>query len=672
MKQDRARQRLEVLREKVNGHLHKYHVLDAPEITDAEFDRLFDELIEIEKSHPELVTPDSPSQRVGASPLSQFEKVTHLKPMLSLDKSTSQKELLDWMERCENRLDSKEKMSFVCEPKIDGVAVSLTYRGGVLERASTRGDGETGENITANVRTIKSIPLLLDHKDCPPFFEVRGEIYMEKSKFDLFNQKALEKDGKQLINPRNAAAGSLRQLDSSVTARRPLTMFCYSLGVLEGSWSPVTHEEVMKQFSKWGFRVNPSTRVAKTLEEIGSYLEEIATARGQLDYEIDGVVIKVNELAHQAALGEMIRRPRWAIAYKFPAEEVTSRILDVTFQVGRTGAITPVAKLEPTFVGGVTVSNATLHNMDEVSRLDIRKGDYVTIQRAGDVIPKVVSVIHSKRLNSVEPINLPLSCPSCGSPLDVLKDEAVIRCSNFSLDCPAQVKESLKHFVSRLAMDIDGLGDKLIEQLVEKGLVKIPPDLYTLKKENLTSLERMGEKSSDNLIHSIEQSRETTFARLLYALGIREVGEATAKSLAMKFASFEEIGASTVEELENIQDIGPVVASRIAEYFSEPRYKVLLEQLLAVGISWPTTSKQSDRPLEGETWVLTGSLDGMSRKTAKEALEFLGAKVASSVSAKTSKVVAGASAGSKLTKAQELGIEIVNEDELRRVLSDKD
>ena len=672
MKQDQARQRLEFLREEVNVHLHNYHVLDAPEITDAEFDRLFDELIEIEKANPNLVTPESPSQRVGAPPLSQFEKVTHLKPMLSLDKSTNQKELKDWMERCESRLGPTERMSYACEPKIDGVAVSLTYREGVLERASTRGDGETGENITANVRTIRSIPLSLGDKDCPSFFEVRGEIYMEKSKFHLFNQKASEKDNKQLINPRNAAAGSLRQLDSSVTAQRPLTMFCYSLGALEGSWSPSTHEEVMRQFSKWGFRVNPSTCVAKTLVEIESYLEKVASSRAQLDYEIDGVVIKVNELAHQAALGEMIRRPRWAIAYKFPAEEVTSRILDVTFQVGRTGAITPVAKLEPTFVGGVTVSNATLHNMDEVARLDIRKGDYVTIQRAGDVIPKVVSVIHSKRLKSAEPIDLPLSCPSCSSSLDILEDEAVIRCSNFSLDCPAQIKESLKHFVSRLAMDIDGLGDKLIEQLVEKELVKTPPDLYTLKKQSLTSLERMGEKSSDNLINSIEESKETTFARLLYALGIREVGEATAKSLAMKFGTLEEIGASTAEELESIQDIGPVVASRIAEYFSEPRYKIMLEQLLAVGISWPAVSKQSNRPLDGETWVLTGSLESMSRKTAKEALESLGAKVASSVSAKTSKLVAGASAGSKLTKAQELGIDIVDEDELRRILSEND
>ena len=668
--QSQAKQRLGVLREEINYHLHRYHVLDEPEISDSQFDALFDELLAIESENPELIISDSPSQRVGAPPLSQFDKVRHQKPMLSLEKSTTEKELNDWIQRCQNRLGSEHNISFVCEPKIDGVAVSLTYRDGLLERASTRGDGETGENITNNIRTLKSIPLSISHQDCPDFFEVRGEVYMEKSKFELFNKNALNIGDTPLVNPRNAAAGSLRQLDSGVTAKRPLTMFCYSLGVLEGAWNPQKHKQVMDRFSDWGFRTNPLIRVVNNIEEMMAYLGEVGSVRPKLDYEIDGVVIKVNELAHQAVLGEMTRRPRWAIAYKYPSEEMMSEVLDIVFQVGRTGAITPVAKLEPTFVGGVTVSNATLHNMDEIARLDVRKGDFVYIQRAGDVIPKVLSVLHSKRPKGAKKIKLPSHCPSCGSDLDVSEDEAVVRCSNVPLRCPAQTKESLKHFASRLAMDIDGLGDKLIDQLVEQGLVTKPSNIFELSFEDLVSLERMGKKSAEKLLNSIMVSKNTTFPRFIYALGIREVGEATAKALAQRYSTIEEIEAATDQELELIPDIGPVVANHIVRYFSDQTNIEILDQLIGYGVSWPAHSdNQFVRPLEGETWVLTGTLEGISRKEAKEALEALGAKVASSVSAKTSKLVAGSSAGSKLSKAQALGVEVLEPEELYRILS---
>ena len=668
--QSQAQQRLVVLREEINYHLHRYHVLDDPEISDSQFDKLFDELLAIESENPELVISESPSQRVGAPPLSQFDKVNHQKPMLSLEKSTTEKELNDWIRRCQNRLGLEHNISFVCEPKIDGVAVSLTYRGGLLERASTRGDGETGENITNNIRTLKSIPLSISHQGLPDVFEVRGEVYMEKSKFELFNKNALSIGDKQLLNPRNAAAGSLRQLDSEVTAKRPLTMFCYSLGVLEGTWNPQKHKEVMDRFSDWGFRTNPLIRVVHNVDEMMAYLVEVASVRSKLDYEIDGVVIKVNELDHQVALGEVTRRPRWAIAYKFPSEQAMSEVIDIVFQVGRTGAITPVAKLEPTFVGGVTVSNATLHNMDEIARLDVRKGDFVFIQRAGDVIPKVLSVLLSKRPKAAKKVKLPSHCPSCGSVLDVSGDETVVRCLNVPLSCPAQTKEGLKHFASRLAMDIDGLGDKLIDQLVDQGLVTKPSNFFELTFEDLVSLDRMGKKSAEKLLTSIRESKNTTFPRFIYALGIREVGEATAKALAQKYSTIQEIEAATDQELELIPDIGPIVASHIVGYFSDQTNIDILDQLTGFGVSWPVHSnEQFVRPLEGETWVITGTLEGISRKEAKEALEALGAKVASSVSAKTSKLVAGSSAGSKLSKAQALGVDVLGPEELYSILS---
>ncbi|MDC0213801.1 NAD-dependent DNA ligase LigA [Gammaproteobacteria bacterium] len=668
--QNQAKERLVVLRKEIDYHLHRYHVLDDPEISDRQFDLLFDELLEIEKQHPSLINTESPSQRVGAPPLSQFKKVQHQIPMLSLEKSTTEKELSDWIDRCLNRLDSKARMSFVCEPKIDGVAVSLSYRKGVLQRASTRGDGDTGEDITNNVRTLKSIPLSIDREDSPAFFEVRGEIYMERSKFTVFNSLAKKTGDKQLVNPRNAAAGSLRQLNSEISAKRPLTMFCYSLGALEGDWKPKEHKEVMDQFSAWGFRTNPLIRTADDLGEIMDYLAKIASLRSELDYEIDGVVIKVNDLSHQQTLGEMTRRPRWAIAYKYPSEEVSSQIVDITFQVGRTGAITPVAQLEPTFVGGVTVSNATLHNMDEIDRLDVRIGDFVLIQRAGDVIPKVVSVLHTKRPAGTKKVNLPSQCPSCGIVLDAPEDEAIVRCGSNHLSCPAQVKEGLKHFVSRLAMDIDGIGEKLIEQLVDQQLVKIPSDFFELTFEDLVSLERMGKKSSEKLLDSISKSKTTSFARFIYSLGIREVGEATARALALKYSTIRELVSLTVEELELLPDIGPIVASHIIGYFSDQTNLEILDRLIGSGVNWPVTlDKESPKPLEGETWVLTGTLENMTRQDAKEALQKLGAKVASSVSNKTTKLVAGSSSGSKLSKAQSLGVQVLSEKELELVLS---
>ena len=659
---DLAKQRLEILRKEINHHNHRYHVLDDPELADGEYDHLFDELIDLEKKYPKLVDSQSPSQRVGASPLEQFEKVEHLAPMLSLNKASTDQEVIDWMVRCRKGLSDKARVSFVCEPKIDGVAVSLTYRDGVFERASTRGDGRVGENITQNVKTINSIPLTLESGDCPPFIEVRGEIYMERSKFDLFNESARSGGNKALVNPRNAAAGSLRQLDSAVTAKRSLTMFCYGLGELEGDWRPETHKEALDRFASLGFRTNPMAGLVDDIEGCRAYLNEVSTVRSELDYDIDGVVIKVNQLKYQKALGEVTRRPRWAVAYKYPSEEVTSEILEIVFQVGRTGAITPVAKLKPTFVGGVTVSNATLHNMDEVARLDVRNGDFVLIRRAGDVIPKIVSVIQSKRPKSASMVQLPKVCPSCGSPLDESKDEAVIRCSNLSLNCPAQTKENLKHYVSRLAMDVDGLGEKLIDQLVDRGLVSNPADFYTLTLEQLLVIDRMGEKSSQKLLLSIDKSKVTTFAKFLYSLGIREVGEATARSLSLRFASIETLQAATTDELESISDIGPVVAAHVFDYFSRAANVEMLRELVEHGISWEeSTIDPLDQPLVGQTWVITGTLEQMPRNVARDELQKLGAKVSSSVSAKTESVVAGISAGSKLEKARSLNIRILDE-----------
>lgn len=654
--------RLAELQADLHHHNHCYHVLDAPEISDAEYDALFDELLRLEALYPETVSADSPSQRVGASPAAQFEKVEHPLPMLSLDKCTDANELREWMQRCRNRLADGSKLSFTCEPKIDGVAVALTYTDGLLSLAATRGDGATGENILTNVRTIAAVPLKLIGSGYPKSFEVRGEIYMAHADFERYNANALQQHQKPLLNPRNGAAGSLRQLDSRITAQRPLTMFSYSLGWHDGSWQPETHAEVLRSFAGWGLRTNTLTEEVQDLDECLAYIARLQDARDNLGYDIDGVVVKVNQLTLQAELGNVTRKPRWAIAFKYPAEEATTTLLGVDFQVGRTGAITPVARLKPVFVGGVTVTNATLHNMDEIQRLDLRIGDQVMIRRAGDVIPQVRAVILAKRPETAEEISIPQSCPSCGSPAQRSGDEIVIRCSASHHVCPAQRKEGIRHFASRLALDIDGLGDKLIEQLVDTGLISNAADLFALSVETLSNLERMAEKSAQNLISALQSSKQTTLSKFIYALGIREVGEATALALANHFGGLNALKQAKADELEDVPDVGPIVAQSIHKYFRDPDNLRVLDALLEYGISWPDQQHAaSQQVLKGEVWVLTGTLEQMPRNSAKTILQNLGAKVSGSVSAKTTVVVAGPGAGSKLNKANELGTRIMDE-----------
>ena len=663
---------MNALRDQLDHHNHCYHVLDAPEIADAEYDALFDELIALESAHPERITPDSPSQRVGAAPLAEFAAVTHEVAMLSLEKTATPAELNDWANRCRTRLGD-EPLAFCCEPKIDGVAVALVYADGRLALAATRGDGQTGEDITANVRTIGAVPLRLRGEGIPPRFEVRGEIYIAKADFAAFNQRARELGERTLVNPRNGAAGSLRQLDPKLTASRPLTMFCYSLGWVEGDWRPQTQAEALERLAAWGLRTNPEAALVADLDACQAYIDDIARRRESLAYEIDGVVVKVNALDQQQRLGAVTRKPRWAVAYKYPAEEATTQVLGVEFQVGRTGAITPVAKLAPVFVGGVTVSNATLHNMDEVARLDLRIGDRVMVRRAGDVIPQVASVIAEQRPEAAPAIELPETCPACGSPVARPEGEAVARCSAAPTLCPAQRKEGLRHFASRLAMDIEGLGEKLIDQFVENGLVRAPADLYRLQAQSLSELPRMGEKSAQNLIEALEASKSTTLARFIYALGIREVGEATAQSLANHFGGLDALRAATPEVLEVVPDVGPIVAEKIAAYFSNPDNAQAVDELVEAGVAWPAIEAVADSlPLAGQTWVLTGTLEQMSRNEAKQKLVGLGAKVAGSVSGKTAQVVAGPGAGSKLAKAEQLEVPVMDESQFMDFLGAQD
>ena len=663
---------LEQLRALIHYHNHRYHVLDDPEVADAEYDAMFDQLVALEHEHPDWVTADSPSQRVGAEPLDGFSSVVHEQPMLSLEKCTTHDELASWLARCQKRLGEGEPVSLTCEPKIDGVAVALVYEAGVLTLAATRGDGQTGEDITANVRTIGSVPLKLQTKEIPARMEIRGEIYMPLAEFERFNERARLSDDKTLINPRNGAAGSLRQLDSTITARRPLTMFCYSLGWAEGEWQPATHSDALARLAQWGFRTNPEFACFEDLAGVTDYLASLLVRRGQLGYDIDGVVIKVNSLAQQQKLGAVTRKPRWAIAFKYPAEEATTRLLDVEFQVGRTGAVTPVARLQPVFVGGVTVSNATLHNMDEVARLDLHIGDTVMVRRAGDVIPQVTSVILGKRPSDAAAVALPEVCPVCGSAIVRIDDEAVVRCSGGILRCPAQRKEGLKHYASRLAMDIEGLGDKLVELLVEQDLLREPADLFALQLEELAALPRMGEKSAANVLAAIEVSKATTLPRFIYALGIREVGEATALNLARHFGSVQALMDASQEALEVVEDVGPIVARNLLAYFSDAGNRALVARLLAAGVYWPAVASPAveTMPLAGQTWVLTGTLELLTRNEAKARLTRLGAKVAGSVSSKTHQVVAGPGAGSKLSKAQELGVPVMDEAELLQMLVD--
>ena len=650
------------MRRLVRRHDHLYHGLDAPEITDAEYDALFDELLALERDHPDRVTEDSPTQRVGGTPLPEFAAVTHEVAMLSLEKVANAAELADWHGRCLGRLDD-EPLAFCCEPKIDGVAVALIYERGRLALAATRGDGRTGEDITANVRTIPSVPLRLQGDQAPPRFEVRGEIYISKQDFEKFNEQARAAGERPLVNPRNGAAGSLRQLDPKITAARPLKMYCYSLGWVEGDWRPETQMQALERLAAWGLRTNPEAKLVQDLAACQAYLDDVAERRAQLAYDIDGVVVKVNSLDQQRRLGAVTRRPRWAVAYKYRAEEAVTQVLGVDFQVGRTGAITPVAKLAPVFVGGVTVSNASLHNMDEVRRLGLRLGDRVLVRRAGDVIPQILSVV-KKGADSEEQadIALPSQCPACGSPVLRPEGEVVARCSAAATLCPAQRKEGLQHYASRLAMDIEGLGQKLIDQLVETGMVKTPADFYRLDAEKLAALPRMGEKSARNLLQALADSRSTTLSRFIYALGIREVGEATAQNLANHFGDLPPLRKASVEAFEVVADVGPIVAAKLADYFNNPDNRALVDDLIAEGVRWPAVPAQvAAMPLAGQTWVLTGTLQEMPRSEAKQKLVGLGAKVAGSVSKKTTQVVAGPKAGSKLAKAQELGVKVMDE-----------
>ncbi len=654
----RIKQRAEVLRKELNEHAYRYYVLDEPVISDAEYDRLYRELEQLEQQYPELITPDSPTQRVGDKPLEGFKQVQHEIPMLSLGNVFDEDELRAWDKRV-RELTGLDEVEYSAEPKLDGLAISLMYENGQLVRAATRGDGTIGEDVTANVRTIKAIPLRLRTENPPARLEVRGEVIMPRSGFDTYNQWAREHGEKEFANPRNAAAGSLRQLDPRKTAGRPLSFFAYSMGVAEGVPDFSAHSQVLEWFKTLGIPVNPLNRVVKGYQGMLGYYRWMQSIRDDLDYDIDGMVFKVNDLVLQEKLGYATKSPRWAIAHKFPAEEATTIVRAIDVQVGRTGSITPVARLEPVKVGGVTVTNATLHNEDEVRRKDIRVGDTVIVRRAGDVIPEVVRVIREKRPKGTQPFTMPQRCPVCDSVLERPEGEAVTRCPA-GLSCDAQFKEALKHFVSRKAMDIEGLGEKLIEQLVDAGLLKNPADIYRLNREKLANLERMGEKSAENVLRAIEKSKHTTLPRFLYALGIREVGEATSQNLARHFKSLEAIRNASIEELQQVPDVGPVVAEHIYHFFRNPKNQRVIDELLAQGIHWPEIPDDEDqpKPLAGKNIVLTGSLASMSRSEAKAALQALGAKVTGSVSKNTDMVIAGDKAGSKLAKAEQLGVPV--------------
>jgi len=669
-----TQENLDSLKDQIRHHNHRYHVLDDPEIPDVEYDRLMRQLQTIEKAHPELITPDSPTQRVGDEPVAAFGTVRHQLPMLSLDNAFVPDELREFDRRVTERLELEDKsdaLVYAAEPKLDGAAVSILYEHGQLTRAATRGDGTTGEDITHNVRTIESVPLRLMGKGYPESLEVRGEIFMPKAGFEAYNQKARAAGEKVFVNPRNAAAGSLRQLDPKLTAERPLDIYVYSVGSVSGSELPESHSKILDQLEGWGLKTCPERRAVKGVEGCLDYYEAIGARRDSLAYEIDGVVYKVNSLAQQRELGFVSRAPRWAIAHKFPAQEELTTVEGVEFQVGRTGAVTPVARLKPVFVGGVTVSNATLHNIDELHRKDVRIGDTVTVRRAGDVIPEVVGVIASRRPKRTRRVQLPKACPVCKSAVVREEGEAVARCTG-GLYCAAQRAEALKHFVSRKALDIEGLGAKLIEQLVAADRIKNPADIFQLESDELAALERMGEKSAENIVASIESSRSTTLSRFLYALGIREVGEATANALATYFGKLDSIIAANEEALLAVPDVGPVVASRIRSFFDEPHNRDVIAALQNYGVHWKDAEPQqnrSDGPLAGKIFVLTGTLSSMTRDEAKQKIQALGGKVTGSVSKKTDYVVYGEKAGSKLSKAQDLHVDTLDVEQFEKLLS---
>ncbi len=666
-----AASRIDKLRDEINLHNQHYYVYDDPQIPDSEYDRLMLELQSLEREFPDRITPESPTQRVGGAPLEGFDTVKHRVPMLSLDNAFDAAEMNDFDRRVRDRLElaDDESIAYVAEPKLDGLAVNLRYEQGRLVLAATRGDGASGEDVTSNVRTIPSIPLRLLGIDYPALLEVRGEIFMPKAGFEALNEKARKADEKTFVNPRNAAAGSLRQLDPRITATRPLAFYCYGFGEIDPAPIGETQSDSILRLRQWGLPVSPELQVVQSAQGCIDYYETIAARRDDLEYDIDGVVYKVDHLSRQKALGFVSRAPRWAIAYKFPAQEALTEVEAIEFQVGRTGAVTPVARLKPVFVGGVTVSNATLHNMDEVERKDVRVGDTVFVRRAGDVIPEVARVLTERRPAATSKVELPANCPVCGSDVVKPEGEAVARCSG-GLYCPAQRKEALKHFASRKAMDIEGLGDKLVEQLVEAELVHDPADLFGLILEQISCLERMAEKSARNLLDALDKSRRTTLARFLYSLGIREVGEATALGLARHFGSLDAIEAADEEMLQETPDVGPIVASHIGTFFQQLHNREVIDRLRAAGVEWEEGIPEPTRaqPLEGKTIVLTGSLS-RPRGEIKAELQAFGAKVTGSVSKKTDYLVAGAEAGSKLSKAEKLGVQVLDETELEKLLA---
>jgi len=646
---------------------HAYYVLDQPLVPDAEYDRLYRELLDLEQKYPDWISADSLSQRVGGTPLKVFNEVKHAVPMLSLNNAFEESELINFDRRCRDGL-GLEGVEYACELKFDGLAISLRYERGVLVQAATRGDGASGEDVTVNIRTIRAIPLRLTGKKIPDVLEVRGEVFMHRDDFEKMNKYAATLGEKEFANPRNAAAGSLRQLDSRITAKRPLSFFAYGLGAFEPiNWLPKTHSQLLDHYVELGLPVCQERRVVSSVDGLNQFYQEIGRKRNQLPYEIDGVVYKVNSFSQQNTLGFVSRAPRFAIAHKYPAQEEITTVLGIDVQVGRTGAITPVARLSPVLVGGVTVTNATLHNEDEVRRKDVRVGDTVVVRRAGDVIPEVVSVVLDRRPQHAKPFEIPSRCPICDSHIERLVDEAIARCSG-GLFCAAQRKQALLHFAHRRAMDIEGLGDKIVDQLVDLNLVRTPADLYRLGFSALANLERMGDKSADNLIRSIAQSKSTSLPRFIFGLGIRHVGESTAKDLAKYFGTMQALMDAQMEDLLTVNDVGPVVANSIISFMSESHNREVIEQLLASGIEFQVEEQIASVDLSDKTFVLTGTLPTMSRDQAKTLLEAAGAKVAGSVSQKTSYVVAGSDAGSKLEKANELGIPILDEDALMKIL----
>ena len=661
-------QKWENLRRQIEQHNYRYHVLDDPEISDVEYDKLFRQLIELEETHPALKTPDSPSRRVGAPPLAKFGSVTHRSLMLSLDNAMNRDELIAFDGRLKRALDSQDEITYIAEPKLDGLAISLVYENGLLSTGATRGDGRTGEDITQNLRTIHTIPLRLQGQAVPPIVEIRGEVFIEKEQFKKLNRKREEAAEPAFANPRNAAAGSLRQLDSSVTAERPLKFFAYELTSAEGI-NYTSHGESLEQLQKWQVPVNPNISNCTNIEEAIAYYEEWEENRNTLPYEIDGVVIKVNSTSEREQLGIKSRSPRWAISGKFKAQQATTVVEDIVPSIGRTGAVTPVAHLQPVNVGGVIVSRATLHNQDEIDRKDIRTGDTVLIQRAGDVIPEVVKVITEKRPDEAVKYILPEECPSCGAEVIRPEEEAVARCHNIS--CPAQVKGRIEHFASKRALDIDGLGSKVVSQLIESGLVYSFADLFYLSKEQLLGLERMGDLSAQNLIDAIDTSKETTLARFIYGLGIRNVGEHVADVLARKYRSLDVLMDSTAEELEAVDEVGPIVAESIVSFFGSKENRDTIRRCLSGGVflSVPETPEKTDLAVRGKTFVFTGKLEQFTRQDGEEMVRNLGGRAAKSVSSKTDFIIAGTGAGSKLIKARKLNITVLNEDEFLALMS---